>query len=674
MLNEHNHRYYVLDEPNATDAVYDGLMHQLRSLEERRPDLRTPDSPTQRTGAPPSPGFPPAPHDAPMYSLANAFDAQECRAWWERVRRLLGDQDFDVTCELKIDGLAVSLTYRDGVLERGATRGDGLRGEDVTNNLRTIRSVPLRLTGDAPALLEVRGEVYVGRAALARLNEARAAEGRPLYANPRNTAAGAVRQLDPSAAAQRPLSIFVYGTGQAQGGAVPATQWETLAWLGRLGFRTNPHARHFSSPEGALDYYNEWAEGRDGLDYDTDGIVVKVNDRAMWETLGVAGREPRWAVAYKWPAHQAVTRVVDIGINVGRTGKLNPYAVLEPVQVAGVTVKQATLHNADYIRDKDIRRGDRVVVQRAGEVIPQVVEVLPEGRPEDSTPFQWPVTCPECGGTVARASDESAHICANASCPAQVLERVRHFTSRGAMDIEGLGERWCRILLENGKITDVADLYRLRPDDLMPLDRMGETLATKIVANIQLSKGRPLTRLLSALGMRHVGSETADVLAAHYTSMCRLMAATEEGLAELDGVGPKIAESVVAFFLDPHNRQLIEKLKEAGVRMDADVPPPRPADLPLLGVSLCITGALSSMTRSEASDRVMDLGGVVTDSVTRKSRYLVVGGEPGAGKLRQAERYEVETLDESGFLRLLETAGRASGIRQGGVEEADTAR
>ena len=651
----HSYRYYVLDDQEIDDAAYDGMMRELRSLEERYPELVTPDSPSQRIGAPPAQGFPPAPHTVPMFSLANAFDVDEYAAWTERTRRLLeADQPFDVTCELKIDGLAVSLTYRNGVLERGATRGDGYQGEEVTGNLRTVRGIPLRLLGDAPPLLEVRGEVYIGRRAFERMNETRAAEGLPLYANPRNTAAGAVRQLDPAATADRPLSIFAYGIGAIEG-AAPPTQMETLEWLRSLGFPANPHSRHYPEPQGAVSYYGEWIDGRDRLDYDTDGVVVKVNRREHWDALGVVGREPRWAIAYKWPAHQGVTRVAEIGINVGRTGRLNPFAVLEPVQIAGVTVRHATLHNADYIADKDIRVGDLVVVERAGEVIPQVVRVLPDERPAGVVPFEMPDACPVCGGRVGRAPGEAAHVCTNASCPAQLLEHLRHFASRGAMDIDGLGWKWCAILLEQGLVRTIADLYRLSLEKLVTLDRMGEALATRLLDGIEASKGCPLGRLLFALGVPHVGMEVAALLTARFPTMERLMAATEAELTEAPGVGPKIAEGVVAFFQDRQNLDLVEELRTAGVRMDADAPSAAATDLPLSGVSLVITGTLSAMTRSEAAARVVALGGTAGDSITRKSSYLVVGAEPGASKLRRANEYGIALLDEEGFLGLLST-------------------
>ena len=656
-LNHHNHRYYVLDSPAISDAEYDSLMQELRELEARHPELVTLDSPTQRIGAPPAEGFAEVRHRTTMFSLANAFEAEEFQAWYERTKRLLDGRDFDMTCELKIDGLAVSLTYQDGLLMRGATRGDGSVGEEVTANLRTIKSIPLRLLENAPPLLEVRGEVHIGKEGFERLNAERAAAGLPLYANPRNTAAGAVRQLDPSLTAQRPLDIWVYAVGYAEGDGVPPTQWETLEWLRQLGFRTNPHNRYCPNPEAAVDYYNEWLEKREELDYGTDGVVMKVNQRTLWEPLGVVGREPRWAVAYKWPAHQAVTRLQDIGINVGRTGKLNPFAMLEPVQVAGVTVKQATLHNEDYVRTKDIRIGDWVVVERAGEVIPQIVRAMPERRTKDVREFEMPSTCPVCSGVVMRPPGEAAHLCTNISCPAQLLERVQHFVSKGAMDIEGLGYQWVRILMDQGLISDVADIYTLRQEELIKLERMGETLAAKILANIEKSKERSLVRLVYALGIFHVGAEVAELLVTQLPDMDRIMAASEEELTEIPGIGPKIAASVVSFFQDEQNRRLIAKLRDAGVRMEMEAVPEAPREGPLVGATFCLTGTLSSMPRSTAEARIRELGGAATDSVTRKTDYLVLGVDAGGSKLRQAERYGTKLLNEQELLALLDPGG-----------------
>ena len=654
-LSRHNYRYYVLDDPSISDVEYDALIRELRALEGRYPDLVTPDSPTQRVGAPPTAGFAQVAHGAPLFSLANAFDQVEFQAWYDRVKRLLEGRDFEMTCELKIDGLAVSLTYQDGVLVRGATRGDGTRGEDVTGNLRTVRSIPLRLLGRAPGSMEVRGEVFLGRSAFQRLNAQREEQGLPLYANPRNTAAGSVRQLDPAATAQRPLDIFVYGVGDVEGGALPPTQRETLEWLAALGFHTNPHTRLTPAPDDVVRYYADWLEGREDLDYETDGVVVKADQRALWEPLGVVGREPRWAVAYKWPAHQVVTRVEAIEVNVGRTGKLNPYAVLEPVQVGGATVKHATLHNEDYIRTKDIRIGDWVVVERAGEVIPQVVRVVMDRRRTDTPSFHMPASCPECKSPVVRAPEEAAHVCTNASCPAKLLEGVQHFVSRGALDIEGLGAQWVRILRDTRLICDVASLYSLRLEDLVQLDRMGEVLAKKILTNIQGSRERPLARLVFGLGIPHVGSEVAELLVAHFPTMQRLMEASEEEITQVPGVGPVIAASVVAFLGDPANQELLEKLRCAGLRMEADAPAAHVQGLPLSGLTFCFTGTMASMPRSQAEEQVKALGATATDSVTRKTTYLVTGAEPGASKVRQAERAGTQSLTEEQFLELLES-------------------
>ena len=588
-----------------------------------------------------------------MFSLANAFDDDEYLAWVQRTRRLLGDQDFDVTCELKIDGLAVSLTYRNGVLERGATRGDGQRGEDVTPNVRTIRSIPLQLLGSPPELLEVRGEIYMGREGFQRMNEARAAEGLPLYANPRNSAAGSVRQLDPNVTATRPLNIWVYALGYVEGGAVPDSQWDLLHWLNDMGIRTNPHNRHYDNPERALDYYRQWLEGREDLDYDTDGAVVKVNRSAHWDALGVVGREPRWAIAFKWPSQQETTRVLDIPVNVGRTGRINPYAVLEPVFVGGVTVQHATLHNADYIAEKDIRIGDWVVVERAGEVIPQVVRSIPERRPPDASPFAMPEICPACGSRVVRAEGEAAHYCTNASCPAQLAEHIFHFVSRGAMDIDGMGPKIATSLLESDLIKDVADIYSLKMEALVELDRMGELLAAKLLRNIEESKERPLHRLLVALGIMLVGSEVAELLATAFGDMERLQKATEEEMTEIPGVGPKIAASVAAFFADEGNVRLVEKLRDAGVRMDADAAPPPRDDLPLSGLVFCFTGTLSAMPRSQGEELVKTLGAAASGSVTKKTTHLVIGEAPGASKLTQAAKFGTEVLNEDEFLAML---------------------
>ena len=652
-LDQYNYRYYVQDDPSVSDAVYDALMRELRELETQYPDLVTPVSPTQRVGAPPSQGFAEAPHRGQMFSLGNAFDDDEYMAWVERTRRLLNDRNFDLTCELKIDGLAVSLTYQDGVLIRGATRGDGLKGENVTSNIRTIKSIPLRLLGSPPSLIEIRGEIYMSREGFNRMNESRAAEGLALYANPRNSAAGSVRQLDPAITALRPLDIWIYGIGVVEGGTIPDTQWDLLAWLNGMGVRTNPNNTHYPTPEGAVDYYRKWLDEREGLDYDTDGMVVKVNSRADCDVLGVVGREPRWAIAYKWPSQQEITQLLEIRVNVGRTGKINPYAVLEPVGVGGVTVQHATLHNEDYIHDKDIRVGDWVVVERAGEVIPQIVQSLPERRAADVPVFNMPEYCPVCGTKVTRAEGESAHYCTNPACPAQLSENIFHFVSKGAMDIDGMGPKLATALLDAGLITDVADIFSLILEDMVELERMGDLLATKLVTNIAASKQQPLHRLLFALGIIHVGAEVAELLATDFGTMDKLIAATEVELTEVPGIGPKIAESIVGYFQDEGNITLITKLREAGVRMDADIPEAPAEGLPMSGMIFCFTGTLSEMSRTQGEERVKALGATASSSVTQKTTHLVIGEKPGASKVKQAEKFGTEVLDEAAFMALL---------------------
>ena len=489
-LNYHNYRYYTLDAPNISDGQYDALFRELQAIEAEYPELLTADSPTQRVGGEPSPAFTEVQHARPMLSLGNAFDFDELAAWHRRVTGLLDGEPFDMVCELKIDGLAVSLTYGNGVLLQGATRGNGTTGEDVTRNLRTIRTIPIELREGAPEHLEVRGEVYLPVAEFLRLNEERAERGEPLYANPRNTGAGSIRQLDPKVTAARNMQIWVYSLGDSQAPEVPGNHWDALAWLNELGFRINPANRRCSTLEDVMDFYQSWLERRHDLPYEADGVVVKVSSLAMQERLGVVGREPRWAVAYKFPAEQATTRLIHIGINVGRTGSLNPFAVLEPVVVSGATVQHASLHNEEDIHRKDIRIGDTVIVERAGDVIPQVVAPVLAKRTGKEQVFQMPQLCPECGTPVVKNDDDAMHRCPNSSCPAQFFELLKHFVSKGAADIDGLGERWCGILIEQGMVSDLADLYRLEKDRLLDLERMGDKLATRIMANIEASKSQ----------------------------------------------------------------------------------------------------------------------------------------------------------------------------------------
>ena len=654
-INHHNYRYYVLDDTEISDGEYDRLMVELRRLEEDHPSLVTPESPTQRVGASPADGFDQVQHRLPMLSLGNAFNEDDLQAWYRRVKGLLDDADFDLVCELKIDGLAVSLTYQDGVLVQGATRGDGTAGEDVTQNLRTIRTIPMSLLGEPPPYLEVRGEVYLPLEDFRRLNEERAERGEPLYANPRNTGAGSVRQLDPKVTASRNMHIWVYSLGDIGETVRPNGHWDSLQWLNGLGFRINPENQICNNLQEAVDYYHSWMEKRHDLPYEIDGVVIKVNPFAYQDSLGVVGREPRWAIAFKFPAEQAVTRLLDIGINVGRTGSLNPYAILGPVVVSGVTVRQASLHNEEDINRKDIRIGDWVTVERAGDVIPQVVGPVLDRRTGQEQVFKMPANCPVCGTQVVKPESEAMHRCPNTSCPVQFFELLKHFVSKGAMDIDGLGEQWCNILIENSLVKDVAGLYRLDKDELLKLDRMGDKLATKIMTNIEVSKQRPLHRVLFALGIIHVGSEIAELLTQRYASINEMAEATPEELTEIPGIGPKIAESVADYFAVPLNQQVLKDLGEAGVVLHHDIPDIQEAadDLSFSGKNFVVTGTLSGFTRREAEDRIKILGGNVSSAVTRKTDYLVAGGSPGS-KVAAAGRLGTEILDEAAFLELMD--------------------
>ena len=654
-INHHNYRYYVLDDTEISDGEYDRLMVELRRLEEDHPSLVTPESPTQRVGASPADGFDQVQHRLPMLSLGNAFNEDDLQAWYRRVKGLLDDANFDLVCELKIDGLAVSLTYQDGVLVQGATRGDGTAGEDVTQNLRTIRTIPMSLLGEPPPYLEVRGEVYLPLEDFRRLNEERAERGEPLYANPRNTGAGSVRQLDPKVTASRNMHIWVYSLGDIGETVRPNGHWDSLQWLNGLGFRINPENQICNNLQEAVDYYHSWMEKRHDLPYEIDGVVIKVNPFAYQDSLGVVGREPRWAIAFKFPAEQAVTRLLDIGINVGRTGSLNPYAILGPVVVSGVTVRQASLHNEEDINRKDIRIGDWVTVERAGDVIPQVVGPVLDRRTGQEQVFKMPANCPVCGTQVVKPESEAMHRCPNTSCPVQFFELLKHFVSKGAMDIDGLGEQWCNILIENSLVKDVADLYRLDKEELLKLDRMGDKLATKIMTNVEVSKQRPLHRVLFALGIIHVGSEIAELLTQRYASINEMAEATPEELTEIPGIGPKIAESVADYFAVPLNQQVLKDLGEAGVVLHHDIPDIQEAadDLPFSGKSFVVTGTLSGFTRREAEDRIKILGGNVSSAVTRKTDYLVAGGSPGS-KVAAAGRLGTEILYEAAFLKLMD--------------------
>jgi DNA ligase (NAD+) len=657
VINHHNYRYYVLDSPEISDAEYDELMKELRQLEAEHPELVTPDSPTQRIGAPPVEAFGVIEHPQPLLSLTNAFSYEELAAWHKRVSKLLGGRQFDLVCEPKIDGLAVALTYVDGLLVTGATRGDGYRGEDITQNLKTIRSIPLSVSKEAPTRFEVRGEVYLPKAGFKKLNEERAKEELPLFANPRNAAAGSVRQLDSSITARRPLDIFIYALGWAEGKVVPDTHWEIMQYLKSLGFKINPNIALRRSLDEVEKYHQSWLESREDSPYEADGIVAKVNSIALQQELGTVAHEPRWALAYKFPAIQGTTKLIDIGINVGRTGSLNPYAVLEPVRVGGVVISSAALHNEEDIHRKDIRIGDWVVVQRAGEVIPEIVEPIVSRRTGKEKVFAMPNRCPVCGSEVIKPEGEAMHRCTNAACPSQALERIKHFVSRGAMDIDGVGEKLCQALFEAGLVKDAADLYRLTREQLLGLERMADKSASNVLNSIEESKARPLARVIFALGILHVGDQYAELLAEHFDSIDQLAEASQEELSALPSIGPKIAESIVAFFRQEGNRRIIEKLRKAGVRLKREkVKEARPEELPLAGLEFVFTGKLESLSRSEAEAKIKALGGKAGSDVTKKTSYVVVGTDPGS-KLAKAEKLGTKTLSEAKFLDLLDKAG-----------------
>ena len=654
-IRRHDHLYHVKDAPEIPDAEFDRLMRELRQLEERHPDLVTPDSPTQRVGGAPADGFQEVTHRRAMLSLGNTFDDQELVAWHTRVSDMLETDRFDMVCELKYDGLAVGLTYQDGVLMRGATRGNGVVGEDVTSNLRTIKSIPLRLrAANPPSLLEVRGEVYFPKSKFHKFNAQREAAGLPTYVNPRNTAAGSLRQLDPAATAERPLDIFVYSIGYSEGGSPPDNQWDTLAFLGELGFKVNSNNVILGTVPEVIDWYRRWLEEVHDLDYGCDGLVVKVNRFDYQQHLGHVGREPRWAVAYKFPAEQAITTLLDIRFNVGRTGSINPYAVLEPVYVGGATVKQATLHNQDYIASKDLRIGDSIVVERAGEVIPQVVKPLADQRDGSERTVSMPDSCPSCEQPIVHREGEAMSYCVNASCPAQLVRLIEHFVSRGAMDIEGLGVKQGQALIDAGILKDVADIYTLSDhrEQLLAMERMAEKSVSNLLDAVDKSKSQPLTRILVALGISLVGSEVAAAIARHFGSMDKIRAATVDDLVALDSIGPKIAESVVDYFRNPSNRQVVDKLTVACVNMEEESASDSVGGTPLDGLRFVVTGRLSSYSRSEIQGRIKELGGAVSGSMSKRTDYLVAG-EGGGSKLTDAERLGVAVLSEEDFERLI---------------------
>lgn len=657
LLRYHAYRYYVLDSPEISDAEYDRLMRHLEELEEQHPELVTPDSPTQRVGAPPLTEFATVTHDVPMTSLTDAFSADEVRQWFQRVQRLLElepEEQVDLVVEPKVDGLAISILYEDGVLTRAATRGDGVTGEDVTPNVKTVRAIPLRVPVDGsfqpPRRCEVRGEVYLPLRAFHDLNQRRAQCGESLFANPRNAAAGSVRQLDSKVTAERPLSFFGYGLVLVNGAEVQS-QWQALQYIKRLGLPVSEDARLMHSLDETIQYCQTWMERREKLPYEADGMVIKVNEYALQERLGIVGRAPRWAVAFKFPPREETTRVLAIAVNVGRTGVVTPYAILEPVNIGGVIVKQATLHNEDYIKERDIRIGDTVTVARAGDVIPEVVAPIVSLRTGAEREFEMPVTCPSCGEPLTRPEDEVATYCTNASCPAQLARHLEYFASRDAMDIEGLGEKVAQLLVRAGLVHDIADIYFISKEQLLNLEGFADKRAESLLAAIAASKERPLARLLMALGMRRVGGVVAQALVDHFGSIDALAAASTEEIQAVPGVGPFTAMAVQEWFSHESNRRIVEKLRRAGVHL-GDGAAQKDVTGPLTGLTFVVTGRLPTLTRDQAKQRIVAAGGKVSETVSRKTSYVLAGEEPGS-KYDRAQALGVPIISEEELLRMI---------------------
>ena len=653
-INRHNHLYYAEDRPEVSDAEYDRLWRELVALEQAHPELVTPDSPTQRPGGRREETFAPVEHMVAMLSLDNAMTVEELQEFEARIRRAVPGLTPAYVCEPKIDGLGVALLYERGRFVRGATRGDGRIGEDISQNLRTIKSIPATLSGPLKGArkLEVRGEVYMPREAFARLNAGLEEAGQPVFANPRNAAAGAVRQKDPAVTASRPLAIFLYHVSVLEPPGF-RSQWERLEALRQSGFPVNPRSQRAGTLDEVVAYCRTLEAERDALGYDADGVVVKVDDLEHQRRLGATAHHPRWAIAYKFTARQATTRVLGITINVGKSGALTPTAQLEPVELAGVTVSNVSLHNEDEVRRKDVRIGDTVLIERAGDVIPYLVQVVTDKRPADAVAFTMPTHCPACGGLAARGEGEAVWRCTNTACPAQLKERLFHWGSRRAMDIEGLGEVIVGQLVDRGLVRDFADLYALDVDTLADLDRLAKKSAQNLHRAIEASKTRGLTRLLNALGIRMVGERAAQLLAARFGSMERLVAASEADINEIYGIGPQIAQAVTTFLAEPRNRATIERLAAAGVVMaeEGHTEGPRPLE----GKTLVLTGGLATLSRDQAKDLVLRLGGRITGSVSKKTDYVIVGEDAGS-KADDAKRLGVATLDEAAFLKLM---GRA---------------
>jgi len=659
-LADANYRYHVLDDPAIADAEYDALLRELAELEAAHPEIVRPDSPTRRVGGAPSDAFAAYPHDVPMLSLANVFDEDELRTFDARVRKLAKREDVAYVCELKIDGLATSLRYENGRLVGAGTRGDGAVGENVTANARAVGSIPLALRAPVPAAIDVRGEVFITKAEFAALNARRETAGEPLFATPRNTAAGGLRQLDARLTAERGLTFFAYAVGEyapSPETAAPRTQSELLAYLRERGFRVESHFARCVGIDAVVAFCRRFEAERDELPFEIDGVVVKADDLSVQRALGFAGKDPRWATAFKFRAREARTRLLEVGINVSRSGTLNPYAVLAPVTIGGVVVKQATLHNELDMQRKDIRIGDTVVVQRAGDVIPYVVGPVLAERPPEARPYALPARCPVCDAAVDREPGAVFARCPNASCPAQLRERVRHWAQRGALDIEGLGDAVAALLVEHGIVRTIADLYGLDAERLAPLPRMGEKTVENLLREIDASKRRGLARVLFGLGIPYVGAQNAALLAGDYGEIDALAVAPEADLTAIDGVGPQIAHAVARFFGQPENLALVGRLRAAGLDLTAPRRPRTPAG-PLAGLTLVLTGTLPTLTREVASERIVAAGGKVGSAVSKKTAYVVVGADAGT-KREKALALEIPILDEDGLLALLDRVSDA---------------
>ncbi len=651
----HDYRYYILNDPIITDAEYDKLMLRLKELEAKYPELITPDSPTQRVGGAPAPEFKKVRHEEPMLSLDNAFSREDLIAFDQRVKRWSGEDSIEYVAEHKIDGVSVSLVYEDGIFVLGATRGDGVVGEDVTANLRTIKTLPLRLIKELSGRLEVRGEVFMTKEEFARINKEREEEGLPLFANPRNAAAGSLRQLDPKITASRALDIFVYYLVNPEKWGI-STHWDALEFIKSLGFKINPYSRLCRNLDEVWKYCEEWEKKKGSLSYAVDGVVLKVNRIDLWRKLGATSKSPRWAIAFKFPPEEAITRVLNIVVNVGRTGVLTPVAILEPVHLEGTIVKRASLHNEDEIRRKDVRIGDWVIVRKAGEIIPEIVKVIKERRTGNEIEFKMPEKCPVCGASVVRPEGEVAYRCIGVNCPAQLKERIRHFASRDAMDIRGLGPAIIEQLVEKKLVRDLADIYYLTYDDLLSLERMGPKSASNLLKAIRDSKNRPLANLIFGLGIRYVGKVIAKILAEHFDTLDDLANASYSELVLIEGIGDKVARSIVGFFKEPQTISLIEKLRKAGVNLGKKIVKEEIKDNFFKGKKVVFTGELESFTRSEASKLLESLGAQVLNSVSKKVDLVIVGENPGS-KYQKALSLGIRIMREDEFIDKLREAG-----------------